>query len=151
MCSNNTLNYVLKISILLMDINVEKLRLLNHNNSKILRYISFVNQDGKEENDDIEDKLLSSITDKMNNIFHLIIGLILSSEGDGDKAFNEASDALDQLSNSISEIKDIRKNKIDNNLQQLVDRAIDMLIQRSNKRFDLISKIIYCKNLLYKN
>jgi hypothetical protein len=134
-----------------MDINVEKLRLLNHNNSKILRYISFVNQDGKEENDDIEDKLLSSITDKMNNIFHLIIGLILSSEGDGDKAFNEASDALDQLSNSISEIKDIRKNKIDNNLQQLVDRAIDMLIQRSNKRFDLISKIIYCKNLLYKN
>jgi len=151
MCSNNTLNYVLKISILLMDINVEKLRLLNHNNSKILRYISFVNQDGKEENDDIEDKLLSNITDKMNNIFHLIIGLILSSEGDDDKAFNEASDALDQLSNSIIEIKDIRKNKIDNNLQQLVDRAIDMLIQRSNKRFDLISKIIYCKNLLYKN
>lgn len=149
MCSNNTLKYVLKISQLFIDINIEMLQLFNHNNTKILRYVSFAQQDGKEENDNIEKELVSSITDKMNKIFHLTIGLILSSVGDDSDAFNEASESLARLTRTIEEIKNIKKIPMDKNLQELVDRVIDMLIQRSNKHYELISHIILCKEKLY--
>lgn len=152
MCSNNTLNYILKIYSLLMDINVEKLRLLNHNNAKLLRYVSFAKEeDGKEENDGIEEKLISDITDKMNEVFHSTIGLILSTEGNDNTAFDEALYSIVQLTKSIKEINGIKRIKIDYNLQDLVDRAIGKLIQRSNKHYELISNIINCKNLLYKS
>lgn len=152
MCSNNTLNYILKIYSLLMDINVEKLKLLNHNNAKLLRYVSFAREeDGKEENDDVEEKLISDITDKMNEVFHSIIGLILSTEGNDNRAFDEASYSIVQLTKYIKEINVIKRKKIDYNLQDLVNRAIGKLIQCSNKHYDLISNIINCKNLLYKS
>ena len=152
MCSINTLKYVAEIYMLLMDINIEKLKLFNYHNVNKLKYVSFSEQDGKEEKDDVAEELEESILKKMNNIFQLVINLILSSEGkDNDTAFEEASKCLNQLADSIHEIKGLNKIRMDSNLQQLIDRAIDKLIQRSNKHFDLISNIINCKGLLYKS
>lgn len=152
MCSVNTLKYVAEIYMLLIDINIEKLKLFNYHNVNKLKYVSFSDQDGKEEKDDVAEELEGSILKKMDKIFQLVINLILSSEGkDNDMAFEEASKCLNQLADSIHEIKGFKRIEMDSNLQQLIDRAIDKLIQRSNKHFDLISNIINCKGLLYKS
>ena len=61
MCSINTLKYVAEIYMLLMDINIEKLKLFNYHNVNKLKYVSFSEQDGKEEKDDVAEELEESI------------------------------------------------------------------------------------------
>lgn len=64
MCSINTLKYVAEIYMLLMDINIEKLKLFNYHNVNKLKYVSFSEQDGKEEKDDVAEELEESILKK---------------------------------------------------------------------------------------